>query len=82
MAPVSGKFEKALTERRGADIEIIDQGRGSPVLVPSKVRINGVEVLIPEGARIHIGEITDDEAVTVTLTMFARRVVIAAEDDL
>lgn len=82
MAPVSDKFEKALTERRGADIEIIDQGSGSPVLVPSKVRINGTEVLIPAGARIHIGEITDDEAVTVTLTLFARRVVIATEDDL
>ncbi|CAL9366290.1 hypothetical protein [Streptomyces sp. enrichment culture] len=82
MESVSGKFEKAVTERSGADIEIIDQGSGSPVLVPSKVRINGVEVLIPAGAKIHIGEITDDEAVTVTLTMFARRVVIAAEDDL
>ncbi|MGV9588271.1 hypothetical protein [Streptomyces tendae] len=82
MAPVSGKFEKAFTERRGADIEIIDPGGDVPVLVPSKVRINGTEVLIPAGTKIHIGEITDDEAVTVTLTMFARRVVIAAEDDL
>ncbi|MER7053468.1 hypothetical protein [Streptomyces sp. NPDC000351] len=82
MEPVSGKFGKAVTERRGADIEIIDPGGDVPILVPSKVRINGTEVLIPAGAKIHIGEIADDEAVTVTLTMFARRVVIAAESDL
>lgn len=78
MEPVS-ELKKALTERRGADIEIIDPGGDVPVLVPSKVRINGTEVLIPAGTSIRIGEISDDEAVTVTLTMYARRIVIAAE---
>jgi hypothetical protein len=68
---------------KGADIEIIDRHTGGPdVLVPSKVRINGVEVAIPAGAKIHIGEISEDEGVTVTLTMYARRVTIAAEGDL
>ena len=82
MDAVSDKFKKALTERRGADIEIIDPGGDVPVLVPSKVRINGTEVLIPAGTSIRIGEISEDEGVTVTITMFARRVVIATEDDL
>ncbi|MGW5633927.1 hypothetical protein [Streptomyces sp. NPDC003832] len=82
MEPVSDKFKKALTERRGADIEIIDRGSGDPVLVPSKVRINGTEVLIPAGSKIRVSEISEDEGVTVTITMFARRVVIAAEGDL
>ena len=82
MEPVSDKFKKALTERRGADIEIIDPGGGVPILVPSKVRINGTEVLIPAGTKIRVGEISEDEGVTVTITMFARRVVIAADGDL
>jgi hypothetical protein len=80
MEPASDK--KAFTERRGADIEIIDPGGDVPVLVPSKVRINGTEVLIPAGTSIRIGEISDDEGVTVTITMYARRIVIAAENDL
>ncbi|MFK4801642.1 hypothetical protein ACI3K5_23545 [Streptomyces sp. MPA0124] len=68
---------------KGASIEIIDRGSsGSGVLVPSAVRINGVEVPIPSGTKIRVHDVSDDEAVTVTLTMFARRVVIAAEDDL
>ena len=68
---------------KGADIEIIDRHAGDGgFLVASAVRINGVEVSIPGGAKIRVHEITEDEAVVVTLTMFARRVVIAAEGDL
>lgn len=67
----------------GASIEIIDRGSSdSGILVPSAVRINGVEVPIPSGTRIRVHDVSDDEAVTVTLTMLVRRVVIAAEDDL
>jgi hypothetical protein len=69
-------------QRRGADIEIIDRGSGDSVLVPSAVRINGVEVALPADSTIRIGDISKDEAVTVTLTMFARRIVTAAEGDL
>jgi hypothetical protein len=70
-------------QRRGADIEIIDRhGGDASILTPSAVRINGVEVSIPSDATIQIGEISDSEAVTVTITMFARRITIAAEDDL
>ena len=82
MEPVSDKFKKALQERRGADIEIIDQSSGGPVLVPTKVRINGIEIPIPSGTKIRVHDISEDEAVTVTLTMFARRITIAAEEDL
>lgn len=69
-------------QRRGADIEIIDRGSGDPVLVPSAVRINGVDIPIPSGTKIRVHDISEDEAVTITLTMFARRIVIAAEGDL
>lgn len=68
---------------KGADIEIIDRHEGgATVLVPSAVRINGVEVALPADTKIRIGDLSEDEGVTVTLTMYARRVVIATEDDL
>ncbi|MGW7688833.1 hypothetical protein ACWGMA_08055 [Streptomyces asiaticus] len=69
---------------RGVDIEIIDKNTvsGSDVLSPSAVRINGIEVLIPQDAKIRIHDLSTDELVTVTLTLFARRITIAAEDDL
>jgi hypothetical protein len=82
MEPVSDKFKEALAERRGADIEIIDRNTGGPVLVPSALRINGVDIPIPSGTKIRVHDISEDEAVTVTLTLFARRITIAAEDDL
>ncbi|MFE4857367.1 hypothetical protein [Streptomyces sp. NPDC056670] len=80
MEPVSGKFKKVLRERRGADIEIIDRSSGdTDVLVPSTVRINGAEILIPSGATIRVHDISDHELVTVTLTVFARSVSIRHE---
>lgn len=63
----------------GADIEILDRHPGGSVLVPSAVRINGVEVPIPAGSKIKVHEIGEDEAVTVTLTLFARSITIKAE---
>jgi hypothetical protein len=67
---------------KGADIEIIDRHGGDiGVLTPSAVRINGVEIAIPADTKIQVGDIADGEAVTVTITMFARRVIIAAEGD-
>lgn len=67
----------------GADIEIIDRGgSASGILVPSAVRINGAEIAIPADATIKIHEIRATDVVTVTLTLFARRITIAAEGDL
>jgi hypothetical protein len=68
------------TERRGADIEIIDRHQGdTPVLLPNTVRINGIEIPIPADAKIKVHEMSDSEAVTVTLTLFARSITIKAE---
>ncbi|MET8378041.1 hypothetical protein [Streptomyces microflavus] len=66
---------------RGADIEIIDRHDGDQILTPSVVRINGVEVPIPSASSIKIDDIRDDEAVLITVTMFARRITIHHEDD-
>jgi hypothetical protein len=68
---------------RGADIEIIERRINpddrSGFLVPNAIRINGTEVAIPEDARIQIHEITTDDVVTVTLTVFASSVTIRPE---
>jgi hypothetical protein len=80
--PVSDKVKKALRERRGADIEILDRATGdADILVPTAVLINGVEVLIPSGSKIRVHDIADDEVVTVTVTMLARSVSIRHEPD-
>ncbi|AJP04778.1 hypothetical protein TU94_28365 [Streptomyces cyaneogriseus subsp. noncyanogenus] len=72
-----------MSELRGADIEIIERrinpGDRSGFLVPNAVRINGTEVAIPEDARIQIHEITPEDVVTVTLTIFASSVTIRTE---
>lgn len=72
-----------MAELRGADIEIIERRINpddrSGFLVPNAVRINGTEVAIPEDARIQIHEITPEDVVTVTLTVFARSVTIRPE---
>lgn len=66
----------------GADIEIIDRhGGDAGFLIPSALRINGVEIPIPADAKIRIHELSVDEFVTVTITMFARRITIANEQD-
>ncbi|MFD8545669.1 hypothetical protein [Streptomyces sp. NPDC059649] len=68
----------------GAVIDIIERGptTGSSLVLPNAVRINGVEVAMPEGARIQVHEISEDEPAKVTLTLFARRITIAAEGDI
>ncbi|WHM30199.1 hypothetical protein OH540_09210 [Streptomyces sp. BPPL-273] len=75
---------------QAAVIEIIEKGRatdnttGGSVIIPNDVRINGQSLLAPRDSPVIVHEIkTDpDEILNVTLTLFARRVVIAAEDDL
>lgn len=69
----------------GAIIDIIERGPtagGGSLILPNAVLINGVEVTMPEGARIQVHEICEDEPAKVTLTLFARRITIAAEGDL
>lgn len=69
---------------RGADIEIIERRKGSDagadVLLPNEVRINGTSVAVPADARIQVHDISGDEVVTVTITVFVRSLSIRAED--
>ncbi|WP_143645437.1 hypothetical protein [Streptomyces swartbergensis] len=75
---------------QAAVIEIVERGRATTetasgsVIIPNDVRINGQSLLVPRDSPVIVHEIkTDpDEVLTVTLTLFARRVTIAAEGDL
>lgn len=91
MEPVNDKMKDALREPRGAVIEIIEKGRatsdatvGDSVIAPNDVRINGQSLLASADDPVIVHQVTTagDELVRVTLTLFARRVTIAAEDDL
>lgn len=73
---------------RGAVVEIYERHRnGEPVpevgpgsiLVPNEIRINGVPVWCPEDSPVVVERIEvrgSSDAVRVTLTLYARRVVI------
>lgn len=68
---------------RAALIEIVER-TDSPdpvVIVPNEVRIEGIPLLCPAGEAVVLERtgIEGEEAVRVTLTLFARRVVIGAE---
>ncbi|MYR28733.1 MULTISPECIES: hypothetical protein, partial [unclassified Streptomyces] len=74
----------------GAVIEIIEKGAttssdepGTSVIVPTDVRINGQSLLASADDPVIVHEISTrgDELVRVTLTLFARRVSIRAEND-
>ncbi|WP_460307737.1 hypothetical protein, partial [Actinocorallia aurea] len=78
------------SEPRGAIIEIIQKRRGRPtgdlseeVIVPSDVRLNGQSILTPYDSPVRIHEVTFDggECVLVTLTVYARRILVDAEYD-
>jgi hypothetical protein len=71
----------------GAVIEIIERGPGDGgapgIIVPNEVRINGMPLLMPYGKsiKVHEMEFPPQDAVLVTLTVFARRVVIGVDED-
>lgn len=75
---------------RGAVIEIIEKGgatddtTGGSLILPNDIRINGQSLLSPRECpvKVHGMELDDSSLVCVTLTLLARRVVIAAEGDL
>lgn len=75
---------------QAAIIEIVEKGRATTdtasgsVIVPNDIRINGQSLLIPRDAPVIVHEMAVDDSTVahVTLTLFARRVTIAAEDDL
>jgi hypothetical protein len=68
---------------QAALIEIVER-TDSPdprVIVPNEVRINGVPLLAPadEPIVLHEVRISDGEMVRVTLTLYARRIVVGTE---
>jgi hypothetical protein len=73
-----------------AVIEIVERGlrtddtAGGSIVVPDEVRINGQALLVAQhGIKIHEMELGGPaDVVRVTLTLFARRVVIGAEHDI
>lgn len=73
---------------RGAVIEIVEKRHskssppGGDVIIPNEIRINGQPLLCPTDSpvKVHEIEVTSHDAVLVTLTVFARRVVIAADE--
>ncbi|RKR92769.1 hypothetical protein BDK92_7249 [Micromonospora pisi] len=77
-----------MAEPRGAVIEIVEKRRepmdtpAGDVIVPNEVRINGQPLLVPEGhpVKVHGIELVNRDEVLVTLTLFARHVVISAEE--
>lgn len=67
----------------GALIEIIERTNDPDpkVILPNEVRINGVPLLAPRDEPVIVHEMSTsaEDVVRVTLTLFARRVVIGAE---
>ncbi len=71
-------------------VEIVERGRplddtkvGGDVVVPDDIRINGQSVLCEEGSlKVHEMDLAHRDIVRVTLTLFARRVTIGAENDI
>lgn len=73
-----------------AVVEIIERGArtddtvSGSVVIPDEIRVNGHRLLVAEGG-IRVHEMTlggSNEPLLVTVTLFARRVTIAAEHDL
>ncbi|MFJ4418272.1 hypothetical protein [Streptomyces sp. NPDC088925] len=85
--------EDVMSEKpTGAVIEIIEKGAttssdspGKSVIVPNDVRINGQSLLAsaddPVTVTVHEISTRGDDLVRVTLTLFARRLSIRAEND-
>lgn len=73
------KFD-SLDRVEGVDIEIVERSdNSSHIVLPNLIRINGTEVLVPSEATIKVGEISENDMVTVTLTMFVRSLTIRHE---
>jgi hypothetical protein len=64
---------------------VTEDTMGGSIIIPREVRINGVSVLTPQEHPIRIHEMQvggELEAAIVTITLFVRKLVIAAEGDL
>jgi len=83
---------RTIREPQPAYVEILEPVRGAQtieeaeaqldgMIVPRVVRLNGVPLRVPRGEAItlHETEVSGEDVVKVTLTLFARRIVIGAE---
>jgi len=81
-----------IREPQPAYVEILEPVKGAETLeeaeahldgmiVPRVVRLNGIPLRVPRGHRIEVHEMAVDgeDVLKVTLTLFARRVVVGAE---
>jgi len=75
---------------KAAVVEIVERGKsvddtkvGGDMIVPNDIRINGQSVLCEDGSlKVHEMDLAHTDIVRVTLTLFARRVTIGAENDI
>lgn len=69
-----------------AVVEIVERGlrtdhtTGGSIVVPDQIRVNGMPLLVEPN--ITIAKLGDREAARVTITLYARRIVVAGENDL
>ena len=69
-----------MNEAQGIDLEVFEVREDEAwCVVPRRVRINGSEVLIPEGAVIEIGPVSEKSLVTATLTVIVKSLSIHQE---
>lgn len=57
------------------------ESRTCGYIKPNEVRINGIPLAVPQGEpiKVHSVVIDSDDVLKVTLTLFARRIVMGAE---
>ena len=75
---------------KAAVVEIVERSKtlddtkvGGDLIVPDDIRINGQSVLCEGGSlKVHEMDLAGTSIVKVTLTLFARRVIIGAENDI
>lgn len=75
-----------MTDARAAVFEIVERRRkpdagslAESIVVPSVVRVNGAEILVPDNEPITVHDLSSKDVVKVTLTVFARRIFIGDE---
>lgn len=89
--PVKAVVKQADTEPRAVTLEVVERDHkttdslAGSIIIPSEIRINGMSVLAPADVPVRVHEMSfgaDREAAVVTLTLFVRKLTVAAEGDL
>lgn len=68
------------TQARGAKLEVLQ--RHAPqfddhgLIVPDAVLINGIEILVPEGAAVEIHPLTNKDCAKATVTFFVSELIV------